>query len=220
MAAPSPSPLKKKRGRPPKNPPVVVVPPKPKSTRGRKSKLREFQWEEIKRKHIVDKVPMSKLAKEYGISETALQERISGEAKEIVAVAKEKAELEAKISGMPISGQGLVNMVFENLRAAAINLSSAAANGASTAARVSRLANLQTEKLDEAADFQKNEPILRDIAAMTQVANEAARVPLAIMVANKEQAAQAAREEKDITPQAISSDPAIASKAYLEMIGR
>jgi hypothetical protein len=217
---PIPDPPKRKRGRPPKNPPPPPPPPpEPKSLAGRKSKLRPFQWDEIRKKHIVDKVPMSTLAGEYGVSGKAIGQQINSDAEKIRALAKEKIEWESKLSKLPIYSNGLVNMVADNLRTMALNMSNVGCRQSAVAARVSRLAELKTEQLDECAEPGTNRSVLMEIAEMTQVVNEASKVPLAILNGNKEQAAEAARAEKDITPVAIPDDSVDASKAYLKLIG-
>lgn len=219
MAAPSPSPLKKKRGRPPKNPPVVVVPPKPKSNAGRKSVLRQHQWEAIYRENLAG-VSFNKLGEKYNLSPSSIRDGISAHVKLIKTASAEIVNAERQLMDLPITARVVANDFLQDLRSMSVNLASGGAASASTYARIAHAANKKTELLDDAAPYEDNRKVLGEIAEMTQVANEAAKVPLSIISGNKEQAAQAAREEKDITPQAISSDPAIASKAYLEMIGR
>ena len=185
VAVPSPPPLKKKRGRPFKNPPVVIEPPKPKSNAGRKSVLRQHQWEDIYRKNLAG-VSFNKLGEKYNLSPSTIRDGISAHVKLIKTASAEIVNAERQLMGLPITARVVANDFLQDLRSMSVNLVNGGAASASTYARIAQAANKKTELLDDTAPYEDNRKVLSEIAEMTQVANEAAKVPLSIMSANKE----------------------------------
>lgn len=211
--------VKRPRGRPRKIPLVVVEPPKPKSNAGRKSLLRLHVWESIYRKRLFSGFSLTRLAKDHGLSVSSIFEAISENEKIIRSASSEIIQAEKRIMALPITARVVANDFLSNMRASALNLSETASNGASTAARVSRMANKKTELLDDTAPYAVNRPILQEIAEMTALANEAAKVPMALLSSNKEQAAEASRQEKEINPRMEILTHEAATEDYTSFLG-
>lgn len=187
MAAKKPpiEPEKRGRGRPRKYPlPPVPEPPKEKSNRGRKTKLRAHVWDAI-RKRRLEGASFRELSEEFGISETAIIEQISAETKKIRQAVDKFRQGDVILDQLSFSAQALANNLLNSLRATSMHLAGAAKIGAATAHRTAVLANERVERLDS---NELDHNVLRDVAALTAVSNEAAKIGLNLLNANKEQA--------------------------------
>lgn len=154
----------------------------------RKSKLTEHQWDEILDKHLKQGISYSALAREYGLSETAVRKRISSNAKKIKDVANQIVKAETSYEELPLSSREKVRSLAEMLKATSRALAGAAECGAETAHRLTKIASKQTEMLnEEVPDIEQ----LKVVAALTKTANEAAVIPLGLVKANSGMVADA-----------------------------
>ena len=138
----------------------------------RKSRLTDEQWNQIITRNLNGESIRS-LAREFGITETAIRKRISSQTKQIKSVAKQIVTVEEKLSAMPISSQIQVRTYAERLRAISNHMASAAEYGAATAHRLAQIANSQAEKIDDVSPESSIETI-KTVAVLTRTANEAA----------------------------------------------
>ncbi|SAL25877.1 helix-turn-helix domain-containing protein [Caballeronia telluris] len=179
---------------------------------GRKSKLTDDQWEQIKRR-LLEGESRRAIAKEFGISESSIREKVSAQVSEIKSVANQIVITERALSALPISAQITAQNLASKLRSISNHLASAADYGAATAHRLSALAHSEVEKIDDANPLSSAES-LRGIAALTSLANESGKIALNLLNANKDRPLEA-DEPPAVTEAATAQD---AAKIYQQMM--
>ena len=92
----------------------------------------------------------------------------------------------------------------EKLRNISNSLAHAAENGAATAHRLSAIANLQVQKIDEEEPMNSQEQ-LQAISALTKIANDAASLGLGLVNANKGAAPESEKPKTRIDPKKLST---------------
>lgn len=153
---------------------------------GRPSKLTEKQWSEIERRVLLHE-PIRALAREFGISESAIRERdITTRCAEINDMANQIVEVEQRLASMPVSARVSAQELADELRAISSNLASAARYGSMTANRLSQIAHVQTGKINPAKSLDDNQEAMKGVVAYTRTANDAASIGLNLLAANKE----------------------------------
>lgn len=184
---------------------------------GRKSALTPEQWIEIERRHLVDGESINSLAKEFGINEAAIRRKINpnkSEAKngpkplKILAQEKMAAErqlrnISEEISELPLARQQIVTDLARKLSSISGHLASAAEYGAMTAHRLSGIANAQLDKIDD-VDPRQSAETLRDIAVLTDLANESSKIAVNLLRANKETVDDLNKPERARAPSGLS----------------
>ncbi len=151
---------------------------------GRKSKLTAEQWLIVERR-MVEGESIRALAREYGVAESSIRQRKTTQVAEIRNAATALVAAERTIASLPISAQISAHTLAARLRAISDSLAGAAQMGAATAHRLSAIANSQVAKVDD-ADPSKSMDMLRDVAVLTKMANEASTIGLNLLSANKE----------------------------------
>ena len=171
---------------------------------GRKSKLTESQWEEIRKRLMMGEKTRS-LAKEFGVSPSNISERFSERVNEIRTVAARvvAAEdaiktVEAEVRSLPVSERISVLALVEDMRTISTHLSGAARYGAATAHRLAAIANSQVEKIDDVNPMESQE-VLQGISALTKMSNEAAKTGLDLIMASKKDPMPNANDANKIT---------------------
>jgi len=169
---------------------------------GRKSSLTDDQWIEVERRHIVDGESINSLSKTYGINESSIRRKIkpnNAEGKtggnplktlafQKIAVDQKQKEIAEQIAELPIAKQMIVNDLARKLTNISDHLASAAEYGAINANRLSGLANAQLNTVNEESLMTGEGMIaLKLVGALQDLANEASKVPLGLLNANKEQ---------------------------------
>ena len=157
---------------------------------GRKSKLTEQQWKEIRHRLLAGE-KMRALAKEFGVSPSTISEAVSEQVSEIRTVASRviKAEDDLKtvhteVMAMPISERIATLALVEDRRAISTHLSGAARYGAATAHRLAGIANAQVDKIDDVNPMESQET-LQAISALTKMSNDAAKTGIDLINASK-----------------------------------
>ena len=145
----------------------------------RPSKLSESQWQEIGRRLVLGESARS-LAREYGVSETAIRKRFGSHAKEILTTAKELSSVEQKVKKMEVGSQALVRTVTDYLNSIGTNLALAADRNTRTSARLAALAETQMTKVEEG-----DMGALPGVSILTKCSNEAASIGVAFLGTNK-----------------------------------
>jgi hypothetical protein len=151
---------------------------------GRKSKLGEAQWEEIGRR-LAKGESTSALAKEYGVSKTAVSVRFSKRTETIKSVANQLVAAETAFESLGISEQITVRSLADELKAISSHLAGAARFGAMTAHRLSGIAHDQVQKVDD-AEPEKSMEALQRIGVLTKMANASSEIGLNLLRANKD----------------------------------
>lgn len=153
---------------------------------GRKSSLNDKQWAEIEAR-MVKGERGRRLAEEFGISEAAIRKRFGAQCAQIKAVANQMVAAETAFSALPISAQIAARTLADELKEISMHLAGAARYGAATAHRLSGIAHSKVGEIDDAAPLNDDSmKVLKGIAALTQLANQAAEIPLNLLKANKE----------------------------------
>ena len=151
----------------------------------RPSKLTPDQWKEVERRVIAGE-PIRAVAREFGINEAAIRQRVSTQTPRVKMVAEKLAEAQTALAELPVHQQYVAVSLAEKLRNISDNLAAAAQYGAQTAHRLSALANSEVAKVDDADPLQSVEN-LKGVAALTKLANDSAGIALNLMAANKDQ---------------------------------
>ena len=168
---------------------------------GRKSALTPDQWVAIERRHLIDGQSINSLAKEFKVDESTIRKKINpnkseqekaGKALQVLASEKFDADkrsrdISEEISKLPIARQEIVNDLSRKLQNISGHLASGSEYSAATFHRLSALANEQVQKIDD-TDPLANGEVLRGIAALQSLANEAAKTPINLLAANKDRA--------------------------------
>lgn len=151
---------------------------------GRPSKLTEKQWAEVERR-LLEGESRRAIAREFGVSESTIRERLSAQVEEIKTVAHQIVATERALTAMPISAQVSAQNLAAKLRSISDNLASAADYGARTAHRLNALANSEVAKVDDADPLSSLEA-LKGVSVLTRLANDAASAGFNLLAANKE----------------------------------
>ena len=150
----------------------------------RPSKLTPDQWKEVERRVIAGE-PIRAVAREFGINEAAIRQRVSTQTPRVKMVAEKLAEAQTALAELPVHQQYIAVSLAEKLRNISDNLAAAAQYGAQTAHRLSALANSEVAKVDDAEPLASVEN-LKGVAALTKLANESATIALNLLSANKD----------------------------------
>ena len=169
---------------------------------GRKSSLTDEQWIEVERRHIVDGESINSLSKAYGINESSIRRKIKpnnaeGKASDNplktlafqkIAIDQQQKEIAEQIAELPVAKQMIVNDLARKLTNISSHLTSAAEYGAINANILSGMANQQLNTVTE-ENLMTGEGMiaLKTVSALQDMANEASKVPLGLLSANKDQ---------------------------------
>jgi hypothetical protein len=153
---------------------------------GRKSSLTEKQWAEIERR-LLDGEAGRALAKEFGVSESAIRKRFGAQVKKIKDVANQLVATESAFKSLPIGAQISARTLADRLISISEHLAGAAEYGAATAHRLSGIAHNKVSEIDDAAPLNEESlESLRGISVLTKMANESSTIGLNLLSANKE----------------------------------
>lgn len=172
----------------------------------RPSKLSDAQWAEIT-KRLVAGEKAADLAREYGVSKSAVSTRVSKRAETINSVANQIVTAERALGELPVSEQLIAVSLASKLRSISDNLASAAMLGAATAHRLNALANSEVGKIDDASPLASGES-LKGVMVLTRLANDSASIALNLIAANKDTVKKMNEEppvESNLDPSKLSS---------------
>lgn len=168
---------------------------------GRKSLLTEKQWAEVKQR-LLDGEAGRVLAREFGISETAIRKRLSSQCEQIKTVANQVFTAEVAFKALPISSQISAKTLVEQLHSISGHLAGAANYGAATAHRLSGIAHSKVQEIDDAAPLNaEGIESLKGVAVLTKMANDASEIGVNLLRANKETVDEANKRgaERDLS---------------------
>lgn len=153
---------------------------------GRPSKLTDRQWESIGKRLLAGE-STSALAREFGVSKATISERFSERLGNVKDAANHIVAAEVALSKLNVSEQIAARSLADDLKAISMHLAGAARYGASTAHRLSGIANARAEQIDDASQFTEDGfKAMAEVSALTKLANSAAEIPLGLLKANKE----------------------------------
>jgi len=135
------------------------------------------------------------LAREYRIAESTLRANFSAQTPRVRAIATALAIAENDLIQLPVTAQRAARSLADQMRHISSHLAMAAANGAVTAGHLSGMAAKKTLALKDDVDPEA----LRTIAALSTTGNEASKIAMGLLQANKVDAAQPDEGEADYT---------------------
>lgn len=151
----------------------------------RPSKLTNLEWEQIGQR-LLNGEKAADLAREFGVSKTAISTRFSKRIETVKEVGKKIAETEQLVRTLPIPDQIAARAFADDLKAISMHLAGAAKFGAATSHRLAGIANAQVDKIDDADPLTiASLGALKSIAILTDTANKAAEIPVALLKAHK-----------------------------------
>ena len=183
---------------------------------GRPSKLTDKQWSEIEERHRSGE-SLNALSKEFKVSFSSVQAKVSGKVKNQKKLAEQLAKVEIEVERLPISDRVSVRSLADDLKSISGHMISAAKFGSMTAHKLNAIANVQAERIDETASLEENAGAVRSVVVMTEAANKAAVIGLNLLAANKDNM-KASNTIIDVTPDAMPTDAIEASRVYQRMI--
>jgi len=151
---------------------------------GRPSKLSDKQWDTIRKRMLEGEKPAD-LAREYGVSKTAISNRVSKRADAVRTVANQIVTAERALGELSVSEQLQAVSLASKLRSISDSLATAADLGAKTAMRLNALANSEVAKVDD-ADPLASIASLRSVGVLTKLANDSASIAVNLLAANKD----------------------------------
>lgn len=154
---------------------------------GRKSKLSEKQWEEVK-KRLLSGEKAADLAREFGVSKTVVSQRFSERIQTVRELANKIVEVDFAFKKLPAADQIETLSLVDELKAISSHLASAAKFGSATAHRLSGIAHAKVQEIDDAAPLDAASlETLKGIAVLTRMANDASQIGVNLLSANKDQ---------------------------------
>jgi hypothetical protein len=150
-----------------------------------RGKLSEKTWQEVAHRFIVGNESASALGREYGVSEAAIRKRCGSKKCELKTLSNQIVTISDKYLELEHGSRVIVDDLVTHLKVISSNLGAAAANGAITAAALSRMAIKQIAKVDE------DEPLegiahLNTVGVLTKLSNESASLGMQLIAANRD----------------------------------
>lgn len=181
---------------------------------GRKSSLTPEQWIAIERR-LLDGEARRALAREYGISETAIRLKLSSRVEKIKEVTNQIVAAHKGLQSLPITSQITAQSNAAKVISIQNNMIGAAENGAVISHRLMGIARMKVEEIDDAAPLnEESAQTLKGIAVLTRMANESSEIGINLLRANKDGSGPNLREI-DITPE----NGLTPEEEYLKFIG-
>jgi hypothetical protein len=127
------------------------------------------------------------LAREYGVTEGAIRQRVPTQTTQQVRTAAQKlAEGRLAVASLPtVAEQYTAVSLTDKLVNISRSLASAAELGAATAHRLHALANSEVSKVDDAEPMASLDS-LRNVGVLTKLANESSHIALNLLAANRD----------------------------------
>jgi hypothetical protein len=159
----------------------------------RPSKLTPAQWSEVERRLLSGEGARA-LGREFGVSEGAIRQRfgtttrVSTQSAQVQETAQKIADANLALEALPIAQRPIAMDLAELLRSTSLSLGRAAELGAKNSHRLQHLANTELQKVDDATPLsdEKSMVALKNVAALTKMANDAAATPINLLAANKD----------------------------------
>jgi len=156
---------------------------------GRKSKLSATQWETIA-KRMLDGDSTRSLAREFGVSESTIREKLSAQQKKIKTVANQIVTAHESLNALPITAQISAQNLAARMLAVSENLAGSAAISSATAMHFAGLAHEEAMRVKtlniEDADAAKAEERMRRAQMAQTAANTAATIGTNLLKISKD----------------------------------
>jgi len=148
-----------------------------------KKRVSKATWDKIKAK-IDSGQSIRSIAREFGLADTSIRTHFGLQVKKVKEVANQIVAAEIALSNLPENLQLQACRLADDLRSISKHIGSGSKFGAMTYHRLSGIANQQVDKINE-ADIEGSIQHLQNVAVITRTANEAARIPIDLLNANK-----------------------------------
>jgi AcrR family transcriptional regulator len=154
---------------------------------GRKAKLTEAQWEEIKRRVVADE-SMTSLAREFGISKALVSKHCSKKAERIRVVANKLVDASKALNNLPEGERPLAVRLADDLKSISQNVARAAKAGSATGAALAELATERAKSvmLAEPKDGHLvDRGVMDDVADLSIASNRALAPAMRLLIAGQ-----------------------------------
>jgi len=152
---------------------------------GRKSKLTDVQWHGLEMRLIAGE-KAADLAREYGIHRSQITKKIKPKTDIIKEVAHKVVDAEIAFKSLPLTQQIATLTLIDDLKAISTNLASAGKLSSINANRLAELANQQINSVH--SDYlEDGVEALKMASVLTTMANDASKIPMGLLLANKDQ---------------------------------
>jgi len=178
---------------------------------GRRSPLTDAQWKKI-HSRILKGEAASDLAREYGVSRSAISMRFSERTKRVKAAAVAVIEAENVFHKLNFAEQRQAKNLIAELQAIGHHMASAGRLNAATAHRLAGIANAQVSKIDDVNPMESQE-VLQGISALTKMSNDASVIGLSLLNANKNAMDKASDDADPVAPVAVTIERKNARRA-------
>lgn len=188
---------------------------------GRKSKTTPEQDQRLIERHVAGESIRS-LAKEVGISEASLRQKISTQATEIKSVANQIVATEKAMQSLPWHARNLARSRAALMVTIEDNVFAGIVNSSAAFVKLTSMANTELLKVDE-ADLLSDDSKARlsIVGGLNKMANEAVGPAMTLVNGNKERLTKTLQEAEVIEnePQNIREMPVLdAAKAYSDFV--
>lgn len=150
-----------------------------------KSKLTDHQWAEIEER-LLNGESQSQISKDYNITQRAISKQMSSRIKTVEIVAHQMVEAKKAFDTLPVSSRVNAQTLIDRLMSISDHMASAAEYSARNAHKLSKLATDHLDSIDS-KKLDQDPNALRMVTGLTNMANEASKIPLGLINASKEQ---------------------------------
>lgn len=127
------------------------------------------------------------MAREFGVSKSAISARISERTTAVKAAAALIVETDEVLQSLTITERISAHTLADKLKSISGHLAGAAEFGAATAHRLSGIAHGKVQQIDDAEPLNEaSMESLRGVALLTKMANDASDIGINLLKANKE----------------------------------
>lgn len=152
----------------------------------RPSKLSPDQWKEVERRALAGET-IRALAREFGVDEAAIRRRVSPHTPQVRRIAEKLADAQSELATLPVVQQYAALSLADELRQISTHLAGAARFGSATAHRLAGVAHAKVQEMDDANPLSSESmEALKNVAALTKMANEAGALGMSLIAANKD----------------------------------
>lgn len=156
------------------------------------------QWEDIQ-KRLLSGEAGRVLAREFGVSETAIRKKFGSQTKVVKSIGTELFKAEQKFKDLSLSSKIMVRTFADDLHAMNLHMSGAGKFSSATAHRLAGIAHSQVDKIDDANPMESQE-VLQAISALTKMSNDAAVIPLGLIKSNNDLMRESTKDDAPKKP--------------------
>ena len=171
----------------------------------RPSKLTDKQWQEITDR-VLNGESKRSLAKEYGIAESSIREKVSAQCEEIKNVAHQLVAAECAVKKLNLPAQVSAHNLASKLMSMSYNMADTGNKGAAIASRLSTIAEKHMGFVETAAYDNNLESMMegvKTVNAIMRTANESSALAVDLLKANKE-AVDSMNKPQDERPKTLN----------------